>query len=246
MQRSIVFLAPLLLFLCLPATKPQGANGMTAPQGKVYGEWRIRVRPDKGAQYDELIRSQGLPLFKAAGGRMVGWWRTQIGDLYEQLTIWEYDDMAAFQQAVEHLGLNQKFAEFAAQRDPLLSGEESRFLRLAPQAIAPKLHEPAPIVIHEIHRVRLADLSSYLEYMQTKGLPMLQQHGFSPVGPLVVDVGDSTEVTYLFRFESLAERERLIAEFSQKRASEDYSRELAARCQQVVTRLLVPAAAMRE
>ena len=29
---------------------------------------------------------------------MVGWWTTLIGNLYEHVTIWEYDDMAAFRK----------------------------------------------------------------------------------------------------------------------------------------------------
>ena len=37
---------------------------------KVYGEWRIRIRPDKGAEYTQLIARKGLPLFREAGGRM--------------------------------------------------------------------------------------------------------------------------------------------------------------------------------
>jgi hypothetical protein len=241
MQRVLMVPVLVAFVAYAPSAVPQEREASPEARGKVYGEWRIRVRPDKGAEYDELIRAHGLPLFKAAGGRMVGWWKTLIGDLYEHVTIWEYDDMAAFQQAIEYLGPNQKFAEFVARRDPLLAGEESRFLRLAPRAISPDLDERAPFVVHEIHRVPLAELDPYLDYMQTHALPMLRQHGFSPVGPLLVEVGDWTEVTYLFRFQSLAERERLIAEFSRHQDSHDYRRELAARCQQVVTRVLTPA-----
>ena len=79
---------------------------------KVYGEWRIHIRPDQSQEYNQLIAEQGLPLFRAAGGRMVGWWTTLVGDLYEHLTIWEYDDMAAFEHAIEFLGGEQKFAQF--------------------------------------------------------------------------------------------------------------------------------------
>jgi hypothetical protein len=32
--------------------------------------------------YDQLIEKSGLPLFGQAGGRMVAWWKTLIGDLY--------------------------------------------------------------------------------------------------------------------------------------------------------------------
>src|SRR6516164_7328361 len=72
--------------------------------GRVYGEWRIGVKPDKGPEYDKLIETEGLTLFRQAGGRMVGWWKTLVGNLYEHVTIWEYDDMAAFEKAVGFLG----------------------------------------------------------------------------------------------------------------------------------------------
>ncbi len=83
-----------------------------APAGDrshVYGEWRIRVRPDQGPAYNRLIEDSGLPLFREAGGRMVGWWKTMIGDLYEHVTIWEYDDMAAFERAGRFLSRNAVF-----------------------------------------------------------------------------------------------------------------------------------------
>ena len=105
----------------------------------MYGEWRIRVRPDQGPAYEKLIAETGLQLFREAGGRMVGWWKTLIGDLYEHLTIWEYDDLAAFEQAVGVLSRNPAFEQFVTARDRLLTGEESRFLRLVPGAARPFL-----------------------------------------------------------------------------------------------------------
>ena len=115
----------------------------TAP-ARVYGEWLIRIKPDQGPAYNRLIEQSGLPLFREAGGRMVGWWTTLIGDLYEHVTIWEYDNMAAFERAIQFLSKNPAFARFVAARDPLLAGEESRFVRLALGGTGPSLPEPAP------------------------------------------------------------------------------------------------------
>ena len=83
---------------------------------KVYGEWKILVKCDKGPEYESLIKSEGLSLFRQAGGRMVGWWKTLVGNLYEHVTIWEYDDMAAFERAIGILGSEPKFAKFVAKR----------------------------------------------------------------------------------------------------------------------------------
>ena len=175
---ACVFLVLLVLASIAKGDDPPKPAGNEA--SLVYGEWRIRVRPDQGPAYDSLIEKSGLPLFRQAGGRMVGWWKTLIGDLYEHVTIWEYDDMAAFEKAVGFLSKSPDFAKFVASRDPLLSGEESRFLRLAPGATRPNLPEPAPFVVHEIHRVPLAQRDAYLAYMTRHGLGLLKATVFDP------------------------------------------------------------------
>src|SRR4051812_11766181 len=211
MEQRILTTLLLLLATPLPgAARAAEANtGTSAPArapGRVYGEWRIRPRPGKGADYNRLIGEKGLPLFREAGGRMVGWWTTLVGDLYEQVTVWEYDDMAVFQKAVEHLGKSERFEQFVALRDPLLAAGESRLLKPAPFAERPGLPEAAPFVIHEVHRVPLRRQEAYLRFMEKEGLGLLTKHGFRPAGPWLVNVGRWTEVTYLFRFTSLAER----------------------------------------
>src|SRR5262245_24099088 len=212
--RLLPFLLPAAFFLArsrlLADTEP-ARKEQPAATGKIYGEWRIRVRPHKGAEYRRLIARRGLPLFRKAGGRMVGWWNTQVGDLYEQTTIWEYDNMAAFARVGEILGKDEDFARFVARRDPLLAGEVNRLLRLTAFAEKPLLPDPARVVVHEIHRVRRKNLAGYLKFIEKEALSVLKKHGFRPVGPWVVEVGRWSEVTYLFRFDSLTDRERRIA-----------------------------------
>jgi type 1 glutamine amidotransferase len=240
----IVWVIPTLVLVSTSRAQDEKATPKAEQQGtagRVYGEWRIRVRPDQGTAYAKLIEQSGLPLFREAGGRMVGWWTTAVGDLYEQVTIWEYDDMAAFERAGQFLSKNPAFARFVGARDPLLAGEESRFMRLAAGAIAPSLPEPASFVIHEIHRVPLRHRAAYLDYMTRDGHRVLKDHGFKPVGPFVVDVGRWTEITYLFRFESLAERERLMAQFDHAAPAGDYASKLGDFTEEITTRLLVPA-----
>src|SRR5947207_3339185 len=144
---------------------------------------------------------------------MVGWWIMPNGNCYEQETIWESDNMAAFEKSGASLGQNERFAAFAKLRDPLLAGEESRFLRLADGAISPRLPEPAAAMVYERHRVPLGRTAGYLDFMTRSGASTLGKHGFRPIGPLVVEVGAWSEITYLFPFQSLTEREQLRAAF---------------------------------
>jgi type 1 glutamine amidotransferase len=229
------------VLLSLFAASALGDEPQPAAAGRVYGEWRILVRPDKGQEYDRLIETKGLPLFRAAGGRMVGWWKTLVGNLYEHVTIWEYDDMATFEKAIGYLGGEPKFAEFVAERDPLLSGEENRFLSLSPDGIAPNLPEPARFVIHEMHRVPLGRQREYLDYLHETGLPLLKKQGFRPVGPWTTSIGHWTEITLLFRFDSLVEREKLIANFADSDDGRAYLKRISEFADDVSTRLLMPA-----
>jgi hypothetical protein len=226
-----------------PAGAPQGSAASPAAQrkpAKVYGQWLIRVRPDKGTQYAQLIKEKGLPLFREAGGRMVGWWKTMIGDLYEHLTIWEYDDMAAFEKAVQFLGKDDRFQKFVEERDPLLTGEEASFLKLASYAEPPALPDTASFVVHETHRVALGHMESYLTFME-KELAVLKSHGFRPLGPFRTVVGQSSLVTYLFRYQSLAEREKLLSDFRALPVGQMHGQKLAGVAEEITTRLLVPA-----
>ncbi len=246
MRRFAIFLGSIIAACVIAwandfASPTTAAEPSAAASRKIYGEWRIQVRPDKGPEYADLIRTKGLPLFRAAGGRMVGWWTTLIGDLYEHVTIWEYDDMAAFDAAIAKLGNDKDFAAFVALRDPLLAGEQNQFLRLVPFSTAPALPEPAAIVVHEVHRIPLSHRDAYLKFMQTEGLALLARHGIRPVGPWLVDVGRWNEVTYLVRFGSLAEREKVIEAFATQRDAQLYADKLNQFEAEVTTRVLMPA-----
>ena len=233
-----------LLAILLAATGRADENEASkkhAASEKVYGEWLIHIKPDQVAVYNELIEREGLPLFRAAGGRMVGWWTTLIGDLYEQVTIWEYDSMAAFEKAVASLGGNKRFTAFAKLRDPLLAGEESRFLKLADGAIPPRLPEPGATMVHERHRVPLERAAAYLDFMNTTGANTLRKHGFHPIGPLVVEVGKWSEITYLFPFENLSQREQLRTAFGAHPDAQAFGAKLGQFVEDVTTRVLSPA-----
>lgn len=232
-------LASLLLAYALPALLL--ADDTAATSRKVYGEWKIGIKPDQGAAYGRLIEKEGLPLFREAGGRMVGWWTTLVGNLYEHVTIWEYDDLAAFERAVGFLGSSDRFAKFVAQRDPLLSGESSRFVRLASGAVEPLLAEPAKFVVHETHAVAPDKQTAYLDWLRKDGMPILEKAGFHPVGPWVSVLGKSSEVTLLFRFGSLKEREEAVATFQSSADGQRYQRRLAEAGVTAESRLLLPA-----
>ena len=181
-------------------------------QGKVYGHWSIKIKPGMEQAYEDHISKEGLPLF-TQNARMVGWWKTMIGDLYEQITIWEYDNIDTFEKGVRASADNIQFQLFARKRNTLITGEESQFLQLGPGVPAPDNPIKWPVIIHETHMVKQGHMPAYLDYWQKTGLPGLKEAGFRIVGPFVQHSGHSDQLLILVCFESLAERDKKLGTF---------------------------------
>ena len=96
-------------------------------------------------------------------------------------------------------------------------------------------------MVHEIHRVPTPKKEEYLDFMTRDGLRTLKEHGFRVVGPWLVDVGRSSEVTYLLRYESLDERQRLKVQFAATAAGRSFDDRLSEFAEEITTRVLVPA-----
>ena len=204
--------AILLLGASLFGCAQQAVEPKPFQPAKVYGEWRIRVKPGQDEKFSRLVNEQGLPVYRAAGGTMIGWWKTLVGgSSYEHTAIWEFDSVSAFESSMKSLQNNEAIARYDSARALLIDGDNSRLLNLAPGANKPDIPISANFVVHEIHRVPFAEQTAYFSYLTQEGIPALEKQGFRPVGPFVANVGKWTEVTILLLFESLAEREMCIA-----------------------------------
>ena len=95
--------------------------------------------------------------------------------------------------------------------------------------------------MHEIHRVPLAQRGAYLEYMGKQGMSLLKANGFRPAGPWIVEVGKWSEVTYLYSYESLAQREQLIEKLRSNPSAVEYWQKLGEFTEEISSRLLIPA-----
>ena len=72
-------------------------------------------------------------------------------------------------------------------------------------------------------------------------MPLLSRHGFRPSGPWVVNVGEWSEVTYLLRFDSLAQREAVRAKFRAHAEGLQYATVIRGYATEVSSRVLTPA-----
>ena len=198
---------PAILVIALIVSFAAPASAQT-----VYGQWQINVKPGMMKEYEQLITSEGLPLFKQ-NARMVGWWKTLIGDLYQMTTIWEYDSIADWEDGVRAAENNPAFQSFAAKRDKLLDGETSEFLKLPVFASLTGNPISWDVIIHETHIVKQGHMEPYLEYWNKTGLKGLAEAGFRIVGPFVQHSGDSDELLILVCFSNLAGRDKKLGTF---------------------------------
>ena len=81
--------------------------------------------------------------------------------------------------------------------------------------------------------------------MEEEGLATLRKHGFRPIGPFMVEIGSWSEVTLLFRFKILAEREKLRFGFQAHPDSKVYGQKLSQFVTDLTTRVLIPALVMK-
>lgn len=242
MKRTTILSVFGVVFLTIGCAKSDAPGAEEAAAAKkVYGEWRIRLRPESEADYNKLIEEQGLALYTEAGGRLMGWWHAYAGGPQEQVTIWEFDDIGAYRTAMSALMKNDRYRQFDALWRPLVDVVHNRLLRLPIEAEPATVPERAPFLIYEQHHVPYPRLNLYLDFMFEDGLEILRRNGFRPTGPFLINVGRWSDVTYVFRYTSPTEREELRAKFAETADAKDFTRNLRRYIADISTRMMVPA-----
>ena len=166
----------LLLVLAVLVVDARGDDRPAPPNrrpggdaARVYGEWRIRVKPDQGPALQPAHRTVGaapVPRGRRPDGRLVEHPDRRPLRACDDLGIRRHGGLRAGDPVpVEKPGLRpvRRRARPAAgrRREPVPAA--------GPGAARPSLPEPAPFVVHEIHRVPLARKDAYLAYMTRAG-----------------------------------------------------------------------------
>ena len=126
MKRTTILSVFGVVFLTIGCAKSDAPGAEEAAAAKkVYGEWRIRLRPESEADYNKLIEEQGLALYTEAGGRLMGWWHAYAGGPQEQVTIWEFDEAfvaprGGFADALDYYAQSSAIHRLDAIRVPTL------------------------------------------------------------------------------------------------------------------------------
>ncbi len=86
------------------------------------------THPGKAAAFAKLYQDEGLPIQLPVGGKLAGFYRTEIGDPNQVILIWEYESFEDRIQRRDELFQIPAWMEFLQKAAPLVQSEENKLL----------------------------------------------------------------------------------------------------------------------
>lgn len=90
------------------------------------------THPGKVPEYLALYEAEGLPIQRRILGRLVGYYRGEIGALNQVVHLWAFTDLLEREQRRALMLADPDFQAYVHKMMPLLQAQESRILRPAP------------------------------------------------------------------------------------------------------------------
>jgi hypothetical protein len=90
------------------------------------------IHPGKIGDYLRLYENEGMKVQKSILGRMVGYYRTEIGTLNQVVHLWAYEDFADRDRRRATLLADATWTAYLPKMLPLLISQESTLLFPAP------------------------------------------------------------------------------------------------------------------
>ncbi|MEO6273252.1 MAG: NIPSNAP family protein [Rhodoferax sp.] len=90
------------------------------------------THPGKAREYLALYEAEGLAIQQRILGRMVGYYRTELGELNQVVHLWAYTTLLERQERRAALLDNSQFKLYVQKMLPLLVRQESQILTPAP------------------------------------------------------------------------------------------------------------------
>ncbi|HLU99630.1 MAG TPA: NIPSNAP family protein [Acidobacteriota bacterium] len=96
-----------------------------------------RIAIHQMPQYEQLFQQQVLPLIREKKLRLLGIWKTLVGDVGEYLELWQFDSLGEFEVKWPSLLEDPRFQELVRTTGPMVKDENFTLLQ-------PVLKKPAP------------------------------------------------------------------------------------------------------
>lgn len=81
-----------------------------------------------GAAFANLYREEGLPIQLPVGGKLAGFYRTEVGDPNQVILIWEYESYEDRLARRAELFKIPAWMDFLKKAAPMIQGEENKLL----------------------------------------------------------------------------------------------------------------------
>jgi hypothetical protein len=98
----------------------------------IVEERTYTTRPGQWREYLRLFEAVGLAIQHRILGRMVGYYRTDVGELNQIVHLWAYEDMNERTERRTRLMQDANFLCYVDKMMPLLQSQSSRILIPAP------------------------------------------------------------------------------------------------------------------
>jgi hypothetical protein len=90
------------------------------------------TRPGRLGEYLALYEAEGMAVQKRILGRLVGYYRSELGALNQVVHLWAYTDLVERAERRQALLADPAFKAYVEKMLPLLVSQESRVLAPAP------------------------------------------------------------------------------------------------------------------
>ena len=81
----------------------------------IYMESCLTVQPTKMAASIQILRELNSAFDKLGGGKAIGWWQTQIGNVGEITMLTAFEDFAQFQKVTAAMAQNKDYQAAVAK-----------------------------------------------------------------------------------------------------------------------------------
>ncbi len=87
-----------------------------------------RIRAHQLAAFEQLFVDQILPLTELHELKLLGFWRTLVGNVGEYLELWEFPSVADFEQSWKRLMQDPELAKIFQRTGPMVEDEKFALL----------------------------------------------------------------------------------------------------------------------
>jgi hypothetical protein len=110
-------------------------RSIAAEERMLYMMAKIQVAPGKMEEFTKVFNEEFAPSCARLGRKLVGQWKTYIGDMDEVTDLWQYHDLTDMQRFNEARMKDDRYLKALTKLGPLVAHETMKLMY--PTALSP-------------------------------------------------------------------------------------------------------------